>query len=148
MDIALCRFNLTTSELEYAGANNSIWIVTKHIKLPVATKRLTAADSSLYLHEIKATKQPVGQYTKRIPFETHKIQLEKNDLVYLFTDGYADQFGGVKNKKFKYASLKALLLSVANLGVDQQREALKTTFNSWRGALEQVDDVCVVGVKV
>ena len=148
MDIALCCFNLTTNELQYSGANNSVWIVSKRKALNLETKIVPLPDNSLYLHEIKATKQPVGQYTKRIPFETHKVQLEQDDLVYLFTDGYADQFGGTKNKKFKYATLKTLLLSVAKLNVEAQREELKTTFDSWRGGLEQVDDVCLVGVKI
>ncbi|MBL7900132.1 MAG: SpoIIE family protein phosphatase, partial [Crocinitomicaceae bacterium] len=101
-----------------------------------------------FLHEIKATKQPVGRFTKRIPFETHRLSLKANELIYLFTDGFADQFGGLKNKKFKYSSLKKLLLSSAAHGLEEQREALKKNFDAWKGSMEQVDDVCVVGIRL
>lgn len=148
MDIALCCFNLKTGELTYSGANNALWIITDRTEIANQSRVVTNTQMSLYLHEIKATKQPVGKFTKRMPFETHTLSLKPNDLVYLFTDGYADQFGGIKNKKFKYLSLKKLLLSVAGQSVDEQREALKKSFDAWKGTMEQVDDVCVVGIRL
>jgi len=148
MDIALCCFNLKTGELTYSGANNALWIISDRSSLGNNSVVLAKPDTSLYLHVIKATKQPVGKFMKRMPFLTHNILLKTNDLVYLFTDGFADQFGGQKNKKFKYSSLKKLLLSVAGQGVDNQREALKKSFDDWKGVIEQVDDVCVVGIRV
>jgi len=148
MDIALCCFNLKTHELTYSGANNALWIITDRTEIANQTSVVTNQQMSLYLHEIKATKQPVGKFAKRMAFKTHALHLKPNDLVYLFTDGFADQFGGVKNKKFKYLTLKKLLLSVAGQSVDEQREALKKSFNDWKGTMEQVDDVCVVGIRL
>ena len=80
--------------------------------------------------------------------EAKKIQLQKNDILYLFSDGYADQFGGDKGKKFKYKQLKEILLEVQNLTMTEQRSILEHRFNNWKGKLEQVDDVLVIGIRV
>ncbi|MBI3136367.1 MAG: tetratricopeptide repeat protein [Bacteroidetes bacterium] len=152
MDIALiCIYTDSKTgeqKVDYAGANNGLWIVSDRAHVYNNAITMTNPGTSVFLHEIKATKQPVGRFTKRIPFNTHTLTLKTSDLIYLFTDGYADQFGGLKNKKFKYASLKKLLLSVASRNLDEQREALKSNFSDWKGPMEQVDDVCVVGVRL
>jgi serine phosphatase RsbU (regulator of sigma subunit) len=152
MDISLIciKSDLKTGEklVQYSGANNALWIISDRAQVYEKAGTITNPETSLFLHEIKATKQPVGRFTKRIPFETHALRLKANELIYLFTDGFADQFGGLKNKKFKYSSLKKLLLSVGRQGEQEQREALKKSFDTWKGAMEQVDDVCVVGVRV
>ena len=83
-----------------------------------------------------------------VDFTLKSIQLEKNDTIYQFSDGYADQFGGEKGKKFKYNQFKELLLQNANLTFIDQKNVLNTSFETWRGKQEQVDDVLVIGVKV
>jgi serine phosphatase RsbU (regulator of sigma subunit) len=133
MDMAMCSLNIKTNELQYAGANNPLLII-KYDTLEVV--------------DIKADKQPIGNYEFRKPFTNHEIQLEKGDCFYLFSDGYADQFGGPKGKKFKYSTLKSLLLSVSERPMEEQRNILDETFENWRDDLEQIDDVCVIGVKI
>ncbi|MCB9336198.1 MAG: SpoIIE family protein phosphatase, partial [Flavobacteriales bacterium] len=76
------------------------------------------------------------------------IELQKGDTIYIFSDGYADQFGGEKGKKFKAANFKKLLLSIQNETIEQQRELINQAFEEWKGDLEQLDDVCVIGVKI
>ena len=136
MDISLCSFNPKTRELKWAGANNPIWIV-KHNK-----------PENESLLEIKANKQPIGVFAERKKFTSHALALEANDTFYLFTDGYADQFGGPDGKKFKYKPLKELLLQNKNINPAQQKEVLDLVFESWKGHHEQIDDVCFVGVRV
>jgi serine phosphatase RsbU (regulator of sigma subunit) len=91
---------------------------------------------------------PVGKGEKTDSFKTFSIDLQKGDTLYLYTDGYADQFGGTKGKKFKYKSLNDLLFNSNQLTMSQQKDMLLTTFNSWKGPLEQVDDVLVIGIKL
>jgi len=130
MDIALCSFQKQKNELEFAGANNSIYIIKNG-----------------ELTEIKSDKQPVGKFVNTQPFTNHKIKIEKNDSLYLFTDGYSDQFGGPKGKKLKYKAFKELLIDIHQKGMNEQRQIIKSHFNTWKGNLEQIDDVCVVGIK-
>jgi serine phosphatase RsbU (regulator of sigma subunit) len=131
MDISLCGINTKTLELKWSGANNPLWYLQKG-----------------EAKEITATKQPIGQVDNPVPFTTHSLQLNKNDIIYLFTDGYADQFGGPKGKKFKYKQLKELILANANKTMREQQDVLTNAFTNWKGNLEQVDDVCIIGVRV
>lgn len=153
MDISLISIDNFSSEknsvsVKWAGANNGLWILSNYAHVYDNAITVSNPGTSTFLHEIKPTKQPVGKFTKRIPFRGHDLTLHKNDQLILFTDGYADQFGGEKNKKFKYSSLKKLLLSVAESAFDKQREALKNNFDNWKGNMEQIDDVCVIGIKL
>lgn len=129
MDISLISINGNT--IKWAGANNPLWYYQNN-----------------ELKEIKANKQPIGKTDHAEPFTTHTIELQKGDSLYLFTDGFADQFGGPKGKKFKYKQLEDLLVSSNDLSISEQHLTLKNTLNSWRGKLEQVDDVCVIGIRV
>ncbi|MFT7613814.1 MAG: serine phosphatase RsbU (regulator of sigma subunit)/tetratricopeptide (TPR) repeat protein [Parvicellaceae bacterium] len=129
MDIALC--SLDGNSLKYAGANNPLWIIR---------------DGGII--ETKANKQPIGKYLDPKPFTTHSIQLQKGDSIYIFSDGYVDQFGGEKGKKFKPANLRKLLLSIQDQSMDKQKVLLDEKFETWRGDLEQIDDVCMICVKV
>ena len=98
---------------------------------------------------IKADKFAIGSFdpgTKE--YTNHTLKLEKGDMIYLFSDGYADQFGGEKGKKFKSRAFRDLLLSIQEKGMDEQRAIIDNTFESWKGDLEQIDDVCVIGVRV
>jgi len=131
MDISLASINTVTREVKWSGANNPIWYLSNGI-----------------MKDIPSNKQPIGKTENPKPFVTHTIQLNKGDLLYLFTDGYADQFGGEKGKKFKYKSLKDLLISVADLPMIEQKEILSDTILKWKGSLEQVDDICVIGVRL
>jgi serine phosphatase RsbU (regulator of sigma subunit) len=131
MDIALC--SLDGNKLLYAGAHNSLWIIRK---------------DSNEVEEVKADKQPIGSYTALKPFTTHEIELKEGDSFYIFSDGYADQFGGEKGKKFKAKNFKTLLLSIQNEKMTSQKELINETFENWRGSLEQLDDVCIIGVQV
>ena len=116
-----------------AGANNPLWIIRN------------GADE---VEEIKADKQPIGKYDRANPFTTHSVELQNGDTFYIFSDGFADQFGGEKGKKFKAANFKKLLLSVQSQPMQEQRETLKDTFEKWKGEIEQLDDVCIIGVRV
>lgn len=129
MDIALVHLN--GLELNYAGAHNPLWILRNGEIL-----------------ETKANKQPIGQFHEPEPYQTHSIQLEKGDTFYIFSDGYADQFGGEKGKKFKSSNFKKLLLTMESENMDKQNELLDDAFDTWKGDHEQLDDVCVIGVRV
>ncbi|MCE3280627.1 MAG: protein serine/threonine phosphatase [Bacteroidetes bacterium] len=131
MDISLCCYNPETKQLVWAGANNPLWIINE--------KGLT---------EYKANKQPIGKFYDPKPYTSHTLQLKKNDLIFIFTDGYQDQFGGPKGKKFKASSLKNLILSLRDKQTAEQKVIIDNTFESWKGNLEQIDDVCIIGVKI
>ena len=131
MDAVFCKIDIEKQTLEYASANNSIY----HIRSGVLT-------------EYKSQKMPVGYMENFIPFKTGSLSLEKGDVIYTFTDGFADQFGGEKGKKFKYSQLKNNLISISKQPLNEQKKILDTTFENWKGELEQVDDVCVIGFKI
>jgi len=131
MDISLCCLDRKTGGLQWAGANNPLWLVRNG-----------------ELIEIKGDKQPIGKFIHARPFSTHSIELRKGDLLYLFTDGFADQFGGPEGKKFKYKQLAQLLLLHWNNDLQQQAVLIERRFEEWRGQLEQIDDVCVMGVRI
>ncbi|MBK6834167.1 MAG: SpoIIE family protein phosphatase [Bacteroidetes bacterium] len=100
------------------------------------------------MHEIKANKQPIGKVDNPIPFASHIIPNAEGTIFYLFTDGFADQFGGEKGKKFKYKQLKQILQNNFHLPFKEQEVLLKKTFEIWQGKLEQVDDVCIIGFRL
>ena len=133
MDIALCSLNTKNNTLHYAGANNPIWVIRK---------------SAEKLEEIKPDKQPIGKYTNEKPFTTHTIQLNEGDSFYIFSDGFPDQFGGLKGKKYKYRPFKELLLKNSTKPMEEQRTLLNKAFEEWKGDLEQIDDVCIIGVRL
>lgn len=130
MDISLIVVDRATNEIRWAGAHNPLWYSVNG-----------------EMHELKADKQPVGLMDELKPFTSHQLTVSSGTIVYLFTDGYPDQFGGPKGKKFKYSSLESLLLKISSLPMAQQNEELKAAFEEWRGNLEQVDDVCVIGIR-
>jgi len=133
MDIALCALNRKTGELQYAGANNPLYVVKK---------------DSGDLQETKASKQPIGNYDNAKDFVTHNLNVSKGDMIYVSSDGYADQFGGLKEKKFMYGKFKKLLTSLSKATLEEQKDKLFSDFEAWKGDIEQVDDVCVIGVKI
>lgn len=131
MDISLIAINTKTFEVKWAGANNSLWYLRNGESI-----------------EIKADKQAIGKTDNPFPFSTHTFKLQEGDMMFLFTDGFADQFGGEKGKKFKYKPLKEILISNHQLQLNEQKHILEKRFDSWKGNLEQVDDVLVIGIKL
>ena len=128
MDIALCC--IQGGKLKYAGAHNPLWVVRK---------------SGDAIEEIKANKQPIGKFDELKSYTTHEFSFEKGDRFYLLTDGFADQFGGEKGKKFKGSKLKELFLSMKETPIQDQNSKLGQVFDEWCGSFEQIDDVCVIG---
>ncbi len=133
MDIALCKINLRNNKLEYAGAMRPLWLVRQG-----------------KLMETKADKQPIGGLDTegRKPFTNHTIDLQKDDCIYIFTDGYADQFGGEKGKKFMVKNFEKMLLEINTLSMAEQSKLINEKFEIWKANNEQVDDVLVIGIKI
>ncbi|MEO6884028.1 MAG: SpoIIE family protein phosphatase, partial [Bacteroidia bacterium] len=137
MDMVLCAFDFKNKKLKLAAANNPVWIVRN------------TTNEMPFLEEIKPDKFPIGKHDQdQIPFTAHEISLQKGDVVYTFTDGYADQFGGSKGKKFKYKQLKELVLANFSKPMNEQQKIIAETLVNWKGNLEQVDDILLIGIKV
>ena len=133
MDVAFCTIDFSTLELEYAGAFNPLYIVRNGKLL-----------------EIKGDKFPIGLFLgeEKRKFTNHLVQLQKGDAIYIFSDGYADQFGGPKGKKFMISHFRNLLIQLSSLPIDQQKQTITRTLNDWCGKLDQVDDILVIGLKI
>jgi len=131
MDISLLCIDSKNKNIFWSGANNPLWYI-----------------QDAELKEIKADKQPIGKTDYPRPFTTHQIDYKENTTFYLFTDGLADQFGGPNGKKFKYKQFEELLVSINDKTMQEQADIISEKFESWKGVLEQVDDVCVVGIKI
>lgn len=131
MDMALCSYDPVARILDYAGANSPLYVV-RHGELFTFAPNKTAI-GSFDLNGATLTE--------------HRIELRPNDMVYVFSDGYADQFGGPKGKKFLYRRFRELLVEISSQPTDRQRMLLHDAFNAWRGAHEQVDDILVMGVR-
>ena len=132
MDMTLCALNYNTLELQFSGAFNPLYIIR---------------NGELIQH--KADKFPVGMFVgEKQNFTNNLIQLQKGDSIYVFSDGYADQFGGPKGKKFMAGNFRSLLVEISKLPIDKQKVTLNQTIEEWRGNLEQVDDILIIGVSV
>ena len=143
MDGVLCVFDYNTMKLHVAAANNPIWVVS-----PPSIKT-ELWQEPWQLSQVTPDKKPIGKYKEEVSAFTQKtISIEKGEMIYLFSDGYADQFGGPKGKKFKYKQMQELLTSIANLPLNEQKQTLDSTIESWRGSLDQVDDILVIGIRV
>jgi serine phosphatase RsbU (regulator of sigma subunit) len=131
MDMALIVINPNTFEVKYAGANNPIYIIRDRL-----------------LTEYKAIKNPIGIYLNEQDFRSETIQLQKGDRIYMFSDGYIDQFGGENGYKLKSGKFKELLLALHTKPMDEQKQMLDKAFNAWRGKYDQVDDILILGIKL
>jgi len=148
MDISLIAFNYKTKIVQFSGANNPLYIIRPKDRAAIEVADRSVEEGDFILYEIKGDKMPIGIYKKELTdFTTIEIQLETGDQMYMFSDGYADQFGGPKGKKLKYKPFKGLLLQNADKPMAVQSEILNEYFENWRGLLEQIDDVIVMGVK-
>jgi serine phosphatase RsbU (regulator of sigma subunit)/streptogramin lyase len=132
MDISFCRYIPSKKTLQVAGANNSLYVISNNV-----------------LNEFKGDKQPIGIYVgEKKPFTQHEIKIGQGDCLYMSSDGYFDQFGGEKGKKFKSSSFEKLIQQINSLNSHSQLQNLDETFLKWKGDYEQVDDVCVIGVHI
>jgi len=132
MDIALCIINHNTKTLEYAGANNHLYMIRKGV-----------------FSEIKADRMPIGIHRRaKESFTNHEINLETDDLIYIFSDGYTDQFGGKDGRKFLPTNFKNLLIENHLKPLQEQKQIIEENFESWRGEFKQLDDILIIGFKV
>ncbi len=133
MDIALCSIDFENKKLEYAGAYNPLYIIR---------------NGEFII--IKADKFPVGGFLdqKLNIFTNHEIDLFKGDFIYIFSDGFADQFGGPRNKKYMYKPFRKLLLDIQDKSVDEQKIIINNELIKWKGNNEQIDDILVIGIKI
>ncbi len=132
MDLGLVQYIPSKQQLHFAGAHNSLYIVRNGELL-----------------EYKADKQPIGIHGAEMkPFTLHAVSLQKGDHLYMSSDGYSDQFGGEKGKKFKSSNFELLLKSISTESIARQHQILDETFTTWKGNFEQLDDVCVIGVRL
>lgn len=133
MDISVCSLNTKSNLLKFAGANHHAWILRGETIL-----------------ELKGNHQPVGAYPGQeiLPYSLQELQLQKNDRVYLFSDGFTDQFGGMKGAKFKSKQLKELLITSRTQSMQQQKHTLLSALRKWQGSYEQIDDVLVIGIEI
>lgn len=130
-DMAFCVFDPNTQKLQYAGANNPLIIIRNNEIIQIAPNRM-----------------PVGAYIRELPFKNNIIQLQKGDMLYIFSDGYVDQYGEKTNSKFYLKNFKELLLKISDKNSEEQYKILEKTFNNWKGNKPQIDDVSVVGLKL
>jgi serine phosphatase RsbU (regulator of sigma subunit) len=132
IDISLCILDMNAGKLNYAGANNPLYLIR---------------DGKIIKYQ--ADRMPIGiHFISFTPFTNQSINFNKGDCLYLFTDGYADQFGGPNGRKFMYKPFQNLLLKNHNKPMDLQKEVLDKTFEEWKGDREQVDDVLVIGINL
>jgi serine phosphatase RsbU (regulator of sigma subunit) len=131
MDISLLCIDKMNRSISWSGANNQL---------------LYAVNNELV--SVKANKQPVGRSENREPFKTHVIPYREESIFYLMTDGFQDQFGGPGGKKFKFKQLEALISEISGKPLHDQLENLQSVFYNWKGNLEQVDDVTIIGIKI
>lgn len=131
MDISLCVLNLKTKEISYAGAFNPLYIMRGKEFI-----------------QFKANRQPIGKHLKEVPFETHYFQAQEGDKLYLFSDGYIDQFGGDSNRKYLKKNFIKFLKEISDMSMAEQGEAIQNDFINWKGNHSQVDDILVLGVEI
>jgi serine phosphatase RsbU (regulator of sigma subunit) len=138
MDIALCSINTITLELQFAGAYNPCWILNPQVR----------EERPAAIQELLPDKMPIAIHENMSPFSEQRVQLGKGDIIYLSSDGYEDQFGGPKNKKFMAKQLKELLVNIHEEPLFEQKKILDDTLKNWIGNGEQIDDVTILGLKI
>ncbi len=152
MDMGLCTLDMASGTLSFAGGNNPLYLFfgnkDGNRQIPEDSKKIEDANGELVGVEIQADKQPVGAHSDGVPFKKQDVEVRKGDRLYLFSDGYADQFGGNKGKKLKYKPFKRMILESNDLSLKEQRDHLHEKFMEWKGTYEQVDDVVVLAVEL
>ncbi len=155
MDMAFIILNTETLEVQYAGAFNPLYIIRKNDKIKdfkaIEEQGLAIYHPAEYDYsvlEIKADRQPIAIYSYEKPFTNHSFQLEEDDRIYAFSDGYPDQFGGEQGKKLKARNFKKLLLSCQNMSMQEQEQFMQNSFDEWHQGYEQTDDVVLFGLHI
>ncbi len=167
MDLSFCCIDLESNMIQFSGANNSLYILRptviasaeqpvpksretnqSHFNEQIASLPTVIRNDAYELIEIKADKMPIGGAENAKNYQTHQVQLQQGDAIYLFSDGYADQFGGPKGKKFMYKRFKELIINMQEYAMSKQKEIFDTTMIEWKGDSDQIDDICVIGVKI
>ncbi len=151
MDITLCAFDKKTQTLEFAGAYNPLYIVSTNTLFDFDVELIPdmVSNEGLKLYEMKVDRFPIGSFSDNQQlYQNHSVKLSKGDTVYLFSDGFADQFGGPQGKKFRYKQFKQLFLAINDKSMDEQELILETTLSDWKGSMEQIDDVIVIGTRL
>jgi len=131
MDLSICCWDKKSNTLFFSGANNPVFIIRNN-----------------ELIEFKGDRQPIGLHKKMTPFHIQSIELEENDRIYSFSDGYADQMGGENEERFKINNLKKLILDIHIKTMNEQKNIFSDTYENWRGNVEQMDDVVLIGIKI
>ena len=148
MDISLCVIDKESRELQWAGAFNSLWLLRKTVPEFEKLTPEPMVDGDFELHEIKPDRMPIGIFLRsKDNFTNNIIHFKSHDTIYLFSDGYEDQFGGEQGRKFMSRNFKRLLLSVQNVDLNSQKEILAKTIDDWQKGYEQVDDILVIGIR-
>lgn len=147
MDLSLCCIDKSTNKLEYSGAHNSLYLL-RSLRNTIKEVEPILEDDNIGFYEVKADKMAIGGNINNNKYHTHLIQLEKNDAIYLFSDGYADQFGGEKGKKFMYKRFKKMFMDIQAQPMHKQLSYIDNTLIDWKGDLDQLDDICIMGVKI
>jgi len=145
LDISLCA--IRGDVLTFSGANNPLWMIRRLEDISEYDDGNTVRNEKYKLVEIPSDKQPIGTHPNSKPFSMKTLRLVKGDLIYLFTDGFADQFGGPRKKKFMYRNFAELLLTVHDKSMEEQRHTLNLVIERWMGDLEQIDDILVIGLR-
>ena len=132
MDASIVCFDFKKNKFSYTAAQNPIWVIRNS-----------------ELIEIKPEKMPIGKHDNdNMPFLGGDFEIEKGDQIYTLTDGFQDQFGGPRGKKFMIKKMREYILSISHLPMKEQHQLIKEAFTNWKGDIEQVDDVCVIGVRI
>lgn len=131
MDMSIVTINRSNNRIEYSGANNPVYVIRNEELL-----------------NLKSDRMPVSVHIKMDDFTNHEIEMYPDDQIYLFSDGFADQFGGPKNKTFKHKTFKKLLLENAQKSMQEQKNAINESFEDWKGECDQVDDIVIIGLKI
>ena len=147
MDIALCSIDYEKMKLQFAGANNPLFLV-RDSKGPKLSFENKLTNDEYILYEVKGDRMPVGIHNRMENFTLHEIDIQKGDILYLFSDGFADQFGGPENKKLHYVNFKKLLLKHCTGLMEEQKLNLSKALEDWQGNCDQIDDILVIGIRI
>lgn len=147
MDLAIAVIDRENMKLQFAGANNPLYLVRKKEDAAPGDFPSWGSDGQV-LYEIKGDRLPVSAGYSMNNYTMHEMDISKGDMIYLFSDGYADQFGGPQGKKFGYRNFKQLLLENSTAPLGEQHERLESRLSEWKGSLNQIDDVLVVGIRL
>jgi len=150
MDMAMVIIDIHIGELKFAGANNPLYLIRKKelLKGNELESYASLETEDFQLFEFKGDKQPIGIHWEEKEFTDHSFDLQKHDTIYVFSDGMVDQYGGADRKKYKSVNFKKLLLSVQKESMEKQKKLIEDAFESWRNDYDQIDDVCVIGVRI